>query len=375
MAKIFQIIRSIHLGGAEIVAFNLSECCRSNSPDEFEFVVVELHQSHDDYSVEKKKQLESKGIRIISAGTSSKNVSLLIGPFVLAYHVLKEKPDIIHSHTDLPDLLLSGTKRIFSLFGLKFPKIVRTIHNTELWSEHAKLGKFTEEAFQNDFIVGVSDGSLNAYNNLRKKYGIPASSFQQVIYNGCVIPGKQPHPFKIDSSKINIAYCGRFVEQKGIDILIDRIAEIQQKFPETFLFHVIGTGPYQDGINKLAEKTANVLVYQAVPNISEKLYAFDFIIMPSRFEGLSLMSIEASFSKVPVIAAYAPGLTETLPPHWALLFKLESADELIAIFRKIKDKAFDLQALGNETYQFVSEDFSHSRMIDEYSKLYSTLTE
>ena len=375
MPKIFQLIRSIHLGGAEIVAFNLSEFCKSTTPDNFELVVVELHQTDDAYSVKKKEELRSKNIRTISLSNKSKIVGLLIGPFILTYHLLKEKPQIVHSHTDLPDLLLSNTKRIFSLLRLKFPKIIRTIHNTELWATHYKIGLLAEKAFENDHIVGVSVSALKAYNELRIKYNLPISTHQQIIYNGCAVPQRAEHPFEIDKEKINIAFCGRFENQKGIDILIDRIKEINKEFGEIFLFHLIGSGTYLKEIQSLADSHLNVLLYDAVPNISEKLFAFDFLIMPSRFEGLSLMSIEASFAKVPVIAALTPGLNETLPPHWALQFNLDDSAELLGIFKKIKNNEYDLAALKNETYAFVSENFSQQKMIDAYSRLYAEITE
>ena len=143
MLKVLQLVRSVHLGGAEMVAFNLAEFCKVSYPDKFEFIVVELHQTNDAYSRDKKKYLSSKNIKILSLGSKSKILSLLFGPFILAYYLLKEKPGIVHSHTDLPDLTLSNTWRIFSLFQLKFPKVVRTIHNTVLWPNHNKLGKYT----------------------------------------------------------------------------------------------------------------------------------------------------------------------------------------------------------------------------------------
>lgn len=375
MPKIFQLIRSVHLGGAEIVAFNLSEFCRSNNPENFEFVVVELHKTKDAYSIEKKRELNLKKIRMISLSIKSKTLSLLIGPFILSYHLLKEKPDIIHSHTDLPDLVLSNTKRLFAIFQIKFPTIVRTIHNTVLWPTHDKLGKYVEAAFAEDWIVGVSDGALVSYNELRRKYNLSVSTHQQIINNGCVIPERKEHFFKISNEKINIAFCGRFENQKGIDILIERIKTINNIFKDTFIFHLIGSGTYQNEILKLSKENENVFVYETVPNIADKLYAFNFLIMPSRFEGLVLISIEASFSKVPVIAAYAPGLSDTLPTNWPLQFNLENEDELLSIFEKLKNNEYNLEHLKNQAYLYVSEKFSHSAMIDSYSKLYLKIIE
>ena len=370
MYKVFQLIRSIHLGGAEIVAFNLSESCKNTHPGELEFVIVELHQTNDVYSIEKKKELKSKNIRTISLGTKSKLVSLIIGPFILAYHILKEKPNIIHSHTDLPDLLLSNTIRLFKLLQLKLPRIIRTIHNTVLWPVHHKLGRYVETAFNNDCIVGVSEGALNAYDDLRLKNGLAISPYKRVIYNGCVVPQKKEHPFRIDKQKINVAFCGRFESQKGIDVLLERIKAINYRFSDDFVFHLVGSGAFKNEAFKLSEENKNVHIYDPVPNIADKLYAFDYLIMPSRFEGLVLISIEASFAKVPVIAAFAPGLSETLALDWALQFKLEDEEALLSIFEKIASKSYDYESLQNQAYAFVSDKFSHSRMINAYSKLY-----
>jgi len=375
MSKIFQLINSIQLGGAEIVAFNLAEYCKSNTSIDFEFVVVELHQTKEAYSIEKKKELVSKNIRIICLSKASKRLSLIFGSFVLGYHMLKEKPDIVHSHTDLPDFVLATTLRLFSILKIKKPKIVRTMHNTELWPTHNKIGKYTETAFVNDRIVAVSKAALDAYNTLRFKSNLPASLFQQVIYNGRRVPQQKEHPFIINTEKINIAFCGRFEVQKGIDILIERIKVINKKFEGVFLFHIIGSGTYHHEVIKLSKIESNVLVYDAIPNVAEKLYAFDFLIMPSRFEGLALISIEASYSKVPLIAAFAPGLSETLPKDWPLQFHLENENELLMVFDKISNRMYNLEALKNKVYSFVSGKFSHSGMINAYSKLYSEINE
>ena len=375
MLKVFQLVRSVHLGGAEMVAFNLAEFCEISNSDKFEFIIVELHQTNDAYSRDKKKYLSSKNIRILSLGSKSKILSLLFGPFVLAYYLLKEKPDIVHSHTDLPDLTVSNTKRIFSLFQLKFPKIVRTIHNTVLWPTHNKLARHTEKRLDNDWVVGVSDGALDAYKNMREKYNLDCSPHLSIIHNGCAVPQKAEHSFNIDDKKINIAFCGRFENQKGIDVLIERIRLINNKFGDNFLFHLIGSGSYQNEILKLSQAYSNVFVYDTVPNVADKLYAFDFLIMPSRFEGLVLISIEASFAKVPVIAAFAPGLSDTLPPDWPLNFQLEDKEALLDIIEKIKNNEFDLNDLKNKAYSYVSKNFSHSAMVNSYSKLYLEINE
>jgi len=370
MIKIYLLVASIKLGGSENVAINIAEHCKLAHPHDFEFVIVELFQTHDSYALNKKQKLVSQYIKTITLTKTSKRISLLLGPFRLAYFLMKEKPQIIHTHTDLPDLVLSTTLRILSLFNFKIPKIVRTIHSTQLWPTHFKLGKYTEKAFSDEWICGVSEPTLKAYNELRRKYNFPVSVHQQIINNGSMIPSRKAHPFKIDYEKINIAFCGRFEDYKGMDILIPCIKQIYALYPDDFLFHIIGNGTFQHEIDKLAKNYNNVIVYEAVTEIAEKLYDFDYLFMPSHFEGLALMSIEASFAKVPVIATYASGLQETLPPDWPLKFHKENENELLAIFEKIKNKKYDYEKLKEQAYLFVNEHFSLKKMINAYSELY-----
>lgn len=51
MTKIFHLITSIQIGGAEIIAFNLAEHCRLGQSKDVEFIVVELYQTNSIYSI------------------------------------------------------------------------------------------------------------------------------------------------------------------------------------------------------------------------------------------------------------------------------------------------------------------------------------
>lgn len=370
--KIFQLISSINLGGAENIAFLLSEQCLVDSSTLAEFTIVELYRSQTDYADAKRIELQEKKIKTYSLFKGSKRLSLVFAPFALLWGIKKEKPTIIHSHTDLPDCVLASTIRLMNLFNMTIPKIIRTIHNTELWPTHPRIAQYTESTFQNDVIVGVSKAALEAYFKIRKENKLPISSQNKVIYNGCNLSSKKESQFLINKKKINIAFCGRFEAQKGIDILLKRILKINSIFENQFVFHLIGNGSYRSEVLKLTETTNNVFLYDSVNNISDKLYVFDFIIMPSRFEGLGLVSIEASLSKVPVIASKAAGLNETLPCNWSLLFDLDSEEELLEIFVKIVNNEFDMEQLKDAAFGFANQKFTVSSMIQDYNIIYSS---
>ena len=100
----------------------------------------------------------------------------------------------------------------------------------------------------------------------------------------------------------------------------------------TFNFYFIGNGQLKKDVVALTKQIKSVFMYEVISSIANKLHHFDFVLMPSRCEGLPLVSIEASFAKVSVIASRAPSLEETLPENWALWFDLSNEEELLIIF-------------------------------------------
>jgi glycosyltransferase involved in cell wall biosynthesis len=50
-----------------------------------------------------------------------------------------------------------------------------------------------------------------------------------------------------------------------------------------------------------------------VPDLRDRLGSVDAVVMPSRFEGLPLLAVEALCIGVPILATNAPGLDEVLP--------------------------------------------------------------
>lgn len=373
MNEIYQLISSVQLGGAEIVAFQLAEHCNKGLSHYPTITVLELYPTRNNYARDKKKELASKNIRVVTLCKGSKRMSLLFAPFSLLRFIWKEQPLVIHSHTDLPDFVVSVAKRIYRLLRLPFPEIIRTIHNTQLWRSYHFLGKFTESVFADEPIVAVSSSAMKAYMELREKHGLPSSRYRRVIFNGCSNPVQTPHSFQIDGEKINIAFCGRFEEYKGTGILARIIPEIGRLYPQRFRFHLIGDGSEKNQLEQLAQENDDVILYDPVPNVASKLYAFDYLLIPSRFEGLGLISIEASLSGVLVVASFAPGLDETLPDAWPLRFNLDKTDELCAIFDNIVKKRYDEEKLRMEVYNYAKGKFTLQKMVQLYDDLYYRL--
>ncbi|WP_430936991.1 glycosyltransferase family 4 protein [Saccharicrinis sp. 156] len=372
MIKIFHLITSVQLGGAEVVAYNIIEECTRLYPEKYDFTIVELFSSRNIFAANKKKELKEKNIKIISLSKLSKRKSLIFSPFKLYALVKKEKPKVIHAHTDLPDFVLSVALRILGKHKSKSLNVVRSIHNTELWPTYKGIGKLVEKVYTNDYVIGVSDAALLAYKKSRGELGLGESPHQNTIYNGCAVPKNSALGLNLSSDKINIAICGRLEQQKGIDFLISFFKKNNINLKNTFCFYFIGDGTYKSQVEQLANLESNIKLYPPIIGIANKIHAFDYVLMPSRFEGLVLMSIEASLAKIPVIASKVDGLKDTLPNDWPLFFTSEDENSLLELLYDIKGKRIEREELKEKAFSFASAKFSVTQMALAYADVYDS---
>ena len=110
-------------------------------------------------------------------------------------------------------------------------------------------------------------------------------------------------------------FIGRFVEQKGIDLLIDTMEEMARK---PLILAILGEGEsrFHEALDRLAPGWPNVWTrYGYDEALSHRMYAAaDFLLMPSRFEpcGLNQM-ISMRYGAVPVVHRTG-GLADTVHP-------------------------------------------------------------
>lgn len=350
---IFHIITHFDQGGAEVVALNISKSRNCG----FNYHIVEVAKTKGTFRDYFLHECKDNKICIHTSPVTSKKLAIVFFPFWFLFVVLKYKPQIIHTHTEIPDL---ATYLWHTIFGGLFPgvKYVRTIHNTELWNEWKFIGKKVEPFYEKKHAnVAIS---LSTQRYYQKAYGDSPS----IIYNGIGIP--IPKRFSaIVPCKINILFAGRLEYQKGVDELVHIIKLLKED--DRFIFHVVGDGSLKERLNSIKHYD-NVLLYDKIFGLPSYLSSFDYLFMPSNFEGLGLLSIEASFSKTPTIINKCPGLIETLPTDWILSVENNSIEDYLNIFRTID--TFDRKSLGEKAYEYVSAHFSIEKMQSEYESLY-----
>ncbi|MCL2219613.1 MAG: glycosyltransferase [Chitinispirillia bacterium] len=110
---------------------------------------------------------------------------------------------------------------------------------------------------------------------------------------------------KIDGDTPLIGHVGRFAEAKNHPFLIEIFSRIAQKH-KTAKMLLVGVGHMETEIRRLADKYGladRVVFYGISPRIQDLYSAMDVFVLPSFFEGLSMVGTEAQSSGLFVIAS------------------------------------------------------------------------
>ena len=411
--RTFHLITHFSLGGAERVAANIAE----SQTHGMEYHVVEIMRGRTAYTPKFIAELEQAGVRChrswmpdVSFHFLFERIAAMLFPLRMLYIMLRWRPDVIHTHTETPDLALYVFSRVFPRM-LRRVKIVRTIHNTRLWTGLPRTAQWVEAFFKsNNANIAISDSVRDSYadrfgevppiiNNgvaevEQKDYfntstpqGVHLSQVHQQHLNTSTFNTQHStnlntstfntqHSTNLNTSTpqhLNILFAGRLEPQKGVVVL----CEVLKMLAGDARYHFIIAG---DGSQRtLVEQTiadiassGKPLNAQLVPPIfglAGYMQSFDYLFMPSEFEGLSMLSMEASLNRLPVIANACPGLADTLPADWALLAHNNSLNDYRRIFNELLPTA-DHDALTQQAYDFAKDRFSVRTMQERYEARY-----
>ena len=101
---------------------------------------------------------------------------------------------------------------------------------------------------------------------------------------------------------------GRFVHQKGFDLLMEAFARVHSQRPSRLV--LFGYGPLRAELENRIEQLG-LQAHVSLPGITAHPYAVlsraDLFVLPSRWEGMPAVLIEALAAGCPVVAADCPG--------------------------------------------------------------------
>ena len=359
MERVFHIISHIDIGGAERVAINIA---KSKNP-KFEYHLIEIVRSDSYFATQLVEELKRANIYVHRSPYKNNKLGILFFGLWFIKIYIKYEPSVIHIHTEMPDFSIWIFRKLAWIFLWIKPKYVRTIHSTQLWNSWKSLGCIIEPFYiKHHCNVAISSSTQDCYEKAYRVSDLP------IIYNGLEEVVQKPFNGIVKDKK-NVLFAGRFCEEKGIDILLAVLKKMANS--DKYHFHIIGAGPCVNDIKAAVVWNNNISVYDKIYGLSQYLESFDYLFMPSRFEGLPLLAIEASLAHTPTIINRCPGLKDTLPGDWPLAVNDNSVDAFVDIFCNKLD-TLDYEKLANVAYLYAKKNFSIAKMQREYEKVYES---
>jgi glycosyltransferase involved in cell wall biosynthesis len=296
------------MGGAERVAESLATGLVARG-HEVTLATVAGVRDHE-VARHMRETLASGGVRVTrGASAASAKVATVEAALRLRGTVDRIRPDLVHLHTEIPEFT-------WALAGLASRRVrrvpvVRTVHNTVLWGGWARAGRFVEGRLGAAHVVAVSEAAKSAFDAWLEAAGRhPAHPV--VVYNGIDMAELADGPAEPHVPP-QLCFAGRFEPQKGVDVLIEALGRVIADGPQ-FEVAFLGDGSLAPDVARAAARWPDRLtVGRPAAGLRSRLDAYDAILMPSRFEGMPLLAVEALGTGVPLLATSAPGLAEVVP--------------------------------------------------------------
>ena len=284
-----------------------------------------------------------------------------------------EKADIIQTHTRffLSTFLwwllakLRKIKRIHIEHGSGFVKglswrktVFARCYDQILWRLIFRLA---------DSLVAISEANLTFIQQFtRKKIS--------VIYRGFNLPPVLREK-KEKPDQILIGFVGRLVKLKGVDLLIEAFAQLQQEYRHLRL-QIIWDGEERFALEKQVEMLGlsdkiSFLWYQSPEKIySDFLPHIDIFVNPSFQEGLPTTVIEALFAQCVTVATHVGGTKEIADGDDFIVVEPWSVE---ALERGLNQALALVGKVNWASYEQVRERFNWKKGVEAYLEIYRIL--
>ena len=355
--RILHVITSLFNGGAERLMVDLLPRLRNDGENEVELLLFNGVETIF------KKELQQKGIRIISLSTTN---DVYHPRRLLKLRRIIRQYDIVHTHNTACQFYVA----LASCLMRNKPLLVTTEHNSTnrrrskfwlkpidrwMYSRYASIVCIAEQTRLNLVEYIGNNNRLCTIHN-----GVDVSRFLK--------------PIKDITSKTDfiITMVAAYRPQKDFGTLFRALTYL----PDNYSVRIVGGGDRHEGerIKSCCSQLGldNRVVFMGVrPDVPDILAQSDIVVLSSHWEGLSLSSIEGLASGRPFIASDVDGLHDIVQGAGAL-FPEGDDKELANQIRHLCEHPDDYQRIAEQCQQRARQ-FDISIMAENYLKLYKEL--
>ncbi|MCK4325604.1 GT4 family glycosyltransferase PelF [bacterium] len=364
-AKILYVIATMDIGGAER---QLVELVKRLNKDKYDVTVCCLTRGGP-----LEEDLKEAGIKYCILWKRFKfDFSVILKLIRL---LRREKADILHTYM----FTSNSFGRVAGILA-RVPEIIISEHCVDIWKNrfHFFIDKIL--LHWTDKVICVSNGVRKFYVN---RIGISEGK-TVTIYNGIAL-GHLHTNAEVTANKYGlcsegriIGAIGRLIVQKGLKYLIHAMAITLKQVPQTKLL-IIGDGPERGNLCELAGRlgiTDKVIFLGFQKDITRFLRTMEILAMPSLFEGLPVVALEAMTLEKPVIATKILGVDEVVEDgKTGVLVPPRNPDALAHAIIELLNDVEESKRMGMAGRERVEKYFNVNLMVKKYEDVYDELSQ
>ena len=317
-------------------------------------------------------------IKSYNMNFSTKN--LLGSSSRLSKIIKSENIKIVHAHDNTASLISYLAKRIFNLDI----KIISHIHNCYPFLKENGVNKKIDKYLRNKYDFNITCGKTvtdfykanTDYFNDNRNLTLPNAMDIEYITN--VDKGDVEEvikKYKIPRNKKILGFIGRLDEQKGIIPFIKELSMYRDEFSDSVIL-LVGNGSQEDEVKALIKelKLEEMFILTGFQDNVNVFYPIiDVFFLPSLYEGLPMVLLEAMAFKKAVISMNVGSISEVINKDTGILIEDGDYKKFTNELIRIKDDSGLARVLGDNAFKLVDEQFNIEVYVEKIIKKYDSI--
>ncbi len=369
--KVAHVIMSGEVAGGQIICERILTALRKRGDDA---IVISPNEGH------------------FTDRLREKNIPVFLIPFRKTYHINRafqlarllkqEKVDLLHTHAMVPTNVLS--RLAAKMVGIP---CISHIHAENMFNKNPLIRSYqiwfdrltSEQCFK---LITVSEATKQSL--IQEK--IPANHIEVIlngIYRNEVITPQICREdilkkWLIPESHHLIGMVGRLSPLKGLDEFFESMVIVHKQISNTTAL-IVGeelefNGQYEQKLREQAKRlglSGNLIFTGYQADSISLINAMDFLVAPSKTEGLPITILEAMSVKKAVVASNVGGIGELVQDEvTGLLVPAGNSNQLAqAILRLLTNKKL-IKQMGEQGFLRVKESFTEEKMVNQIFEIY-----
>lgn len=284
----------------------------------------------------------------------------------------QQRIDLIHAHAPLP----CGHAAMLLSRELRIPYVV-SVHGLDAYSDVQVTGRAGKWCRRICHRLYTAAGRVICISERVREQVLEGSGGKcrtSVVYNGVDPVYFAPSLRESPASQI-ILSVGNLIPSKGQELLVRAAASLVSEFP-ALACEIIGDGPERSRLEALAQQlqiAARMRFHgrQSRKQVAEAMQRCTLFVLPSRYEGLGCVYLEAMSAAKPAIGCRGQGIAEVIRHGWNgfLVSPDNERDLTLAIAMLLRDEP-RRRTLGTAARETILERFTLAHQAEDLARIY-----